>query len=335
MNCTKPKIQLRFKVPEWVRSRLPIIHQMVKAHSPLVIPEPIQVIGLGTNSAVILALRHSDNSQWALKIVQSGSHGYLKEEAILRHITSGEVKTPVDTMDSDHSDHSNQVRHLPSEFYSIPTVGLALPRLTILSNQQMKSKIRNDHKLFLDITSQVITALEQLHRTGLLHRDIKPENIAIGNNGQVCLIDFDLSGHMTTRTQSRRRKDLPKAQNISCGTPYYASLGLHFGGRLPNAFDDIESAIFSLWEVVSPIGLPWESVVNQSNYYRQSDLIPMKAQAPGIPLILGQLLTYVRETSGKRGCQIDYQYMRDLVGHEHEHEQGQAPVKHNENTISS
>jgi serine/threonine protein kinase len=245
---------------------------------------------------VILAIDQGDNSQWALKISQSGDH--LKEEAILRHVVA-------------YGGPETKRSHLPRQFHIIPTVGLALPKLAVLSTSRVKQWLRtSENRVFHDVIIQVITALEELHHLGVIHSDIKPENIGIDSNDQVCLIDFDLSSHRSRRT--RRIQGSKNPQNISRGTPFYASLRLHFGGQ-PNDFDDAESAIFSLWEVISPTGLPWEELVNQGQYYRQSDLIQLKTTTPGIPGVLGQLLTYVRETSKKKGGKLDYNHLRNIV----------------------
>ncbi len=38
---------------------------------------------------------------------------------------------------------------------------------------------------------ELCEALKTLHKNGIVHRDIKPSNIIVGNNGHICLIDFD------------------------------------------------------------------------------------------------------------------------------------------------
>ena len=38
---------------------------------------------------------------------------------------------------------------------------------------------------------ELCKALKALHRNGIVHRDIKPSNIIVGNDGHICLIDFD------------------------------------------------------------------------------------------------------------------------------------------------
>ena len=41
--------------------------------------------------------------------------------------------------------------------------------------------------------SEIVLALEELHRNGIIYRDLKPENVAIGSDGHIKLIDFGLS----------------------------------------------------------------------------------------------------------------------------------------------
>jgi hypothetical protein len=44
----------------------------------------------------------------------------------------------------------------------------------------------------------VLTALDALHRLGIVHRDVKPENILVTNTGEVKLIDFGAAADLCT-----------------------------------------------------------------------------------------------------------------------------------------
>lgn len=41
--------------------------------------------------------------------------------------------------------------------------------------------------------AEVLTAIDEIHKNGVIHRDIKPENILIDENGHAKLSDFGLA----------------------------------------------------------------------------------------------------------------------------------------------
>ena len=59
----------------------------------------------------------------------------------------------------------------------------------------------------------VCSALDALHRRGIVHRDVKPQNVMVEKSGRVVLIDFDAA-----RKVSAARRD-----TVALGTMGYAS----------------------------------------------------------------------------------------------------------------
>lgn len=41
--------------------------------------------------------------------------------------------------------------------------------------------------------AEILLAIEELHRNGVIHRDIKPDNVLIDSQGHACLTDFGLA----------------------------------------------------------------------------------------------------------------------------------------------
>ena len=63
------------------------------------------------------------------------------------------------------------------------------------------------------VVTAVCSALDVLHKSGVIHRDIKPENVIIDNNGRVVLIDFNASRKLNNATKD----------TVVMGTVGYAS----------------------------------------------------------------------------------------------------------------
>ncbi|ANO50901.1 serine/threonine protein kinase [Woeseia oceani] len=68
----------------------------------------------------------------------------------------------------------------------------------------------------VDFARQIASALEQIHKVGILHRDLKPGNIMLRGDGSLALIDFGLAKQM------RLQQEITDSGEIF-GTPYYMS----------------------------------------------------------------------------------------------------------------
>lgn len=94
----------------------------------------------------------------------------------------------------------------------------------------------------LEITRQILTGLDHLHRKGVIHCDIKPENILIDEENKVRLIDLGVSRiermHATAKTTT------------PTGTPSYMAPEL-FAGHEPDERADVYSAAVTLYEMLT------------------------------------------------------------------------------------
>ena len=58
-------------------------------------------------------------------------------------------------------------------------------------NQQTNGRLSEERaRIYL---AELILAIEEVHRNGIVHRDIKPENVLIDKGGHACLSDFGLA----------------------------------------------------------------------------------------------------------------------------------------------
>ena len=63
--------------------------------------------------------------------------------------------------------------------------------------------------------AEIVLALEELHRNGVVYRDLKPENILFSGDGHIKLADFGLAKENVT--------EATEGANSLCGTPEYLS----------------------------------------------------------------------------------------------------------------
>jgi len=100
------------------------------------------------------------------------------------------------------------------------------------------------------LTGEVLTALDYIHRQGVIHRDLKPENIMVaGGDAEhpgetIKLIDFGLAGQ-----QGARRLTFAKLTQVM-GTPSYISPE-QVKGKRGDARSDLYSVGVMLYEMLT------------------------------------------------------------------------------------
>lgn len=150
--------------------------------------------------------------------------------------------------------------------------GLHYIVMEYVQGETLKELIRREGQLevshALDITAQILRALDHAHENGVIHRDIKPHNILINSEGQVKVGDFGLakatggstlvhsgtvvgSAHYFSPEQARGGYTSERSDLYSVGTVLYEMVTgqVPFEGESPVAV-----AVKHLQEDITPPG---------------------------------------------------------------------------------
>lgn len=96
------------------------------------------------------------------------------------------------------------------------------------------------------IVKQVVEAIAEAHRHGIIHRDIKPSNVVLNQRNEVKVLDFGLAKHaeldaLTTRRIGEGESATQTLEGVVVGTPSYVSPEQAMGTTV-----DKRSDIFSI-----------------------------------------------------------------------------------------
>ena len=145
--------------------------------------DPLKIIGKGGFSEVVLARKIDTGELFAIKSIEKLS---LFSENSLSQIVSEK-----DILKS--SDHPFIVK-LCMAFQTQHKVHLVMefcPGGELFFHLQNLKRLLEDQAIFY--FSEILLALEYLHKNDVVYRDLKPENILLDCDGHVKLIDFGLS----------------------------------------------------------------------------------------------------------------------------------------------
>ncbi|HEU4712896.1 MAG TPA: tetratricopeptide repeat protein [Pyrinomonadaceae bacterium] len=120
--------------------------------------------------------------------------------------------------------------------------------MELIDGQSLSDLLRKDPLPLdraLEIVKQVLQAIAEAHRHGIVHRDIKPSNIALNQRNEVKVLDFGLAKHTAPDVQATQPFDGPSVthtlEGVIIGTPAYLSPEQALGAPV-----DKRSDIFSI-----------------------------------------------------------------------------------------
>ncbi|MEC7564276.1 MAG: WD40 repeat domain-containing serine/threonine protein kinase [Planctomycetota bacterium] len=194
-------------------------------------PSLKQIINNADDGNIWIAQDPVLNRQIALKeFSPSDEREILKREQFLREAQiTGQLEHPNIIPVYGVSWNENNQPYYTMKYVEGDTLADIISR----HHQTTKHPTLSGLRPLLDIFCNVCRAIHYAHSRGVLHRDIKPTNIAIGNYGEVMVIDWGLgmtSAAAPTSTPSRTQPssyDITDYENTyrgSCeGTPNYMS----------------------------------------------------------------------------------------------------------------
>ncbi|OHT00466.1 Casein kinase I isoform alpha [Tritrichomonas foetus] len=200
-----------------------------------------QQIGGGGFGQIWKVQNTEDDQFYAMKIESSKAqrHTLNFETSIIKKLQFSD-KFPKYIQDGQEDD-----------FYFL-VMELCGPNLNMIQQRLPNKKFNTDQMRLL--FAELLTVMEQFHRTGYVHRDIKPQNICARFSGSspLCLIDYGVSKlFMTSNNEHITARDHAAA----IGSPLYSSPNVADHVELSRR-DDLYSLAYSIMDVCG-VNLPW------------------------------------------------------------------------------
>lgn len=162
----------------------------------------VSVIGKGSYAKVLLVKKKDNGKYYAMKILKKQNIEKKRQEnhvKMERNILVGIEDSPF-IVKLFYSFQNDQKVYFVLEY---------CPGGELFNLLQKKRRLSEEQAIFY--SSQMILALEHLHRHDIVYRDLKPENVLITESGYIKITDFGLS------RMNVKKND---AKSI-CGTPEY------------------------------------------------------------------------------------------------------------------
>jgi serine/threonine-protein kinase len=202
------------------------------------------VLGEGGTGIVYDAIRKSDNSPVALKVI----HAHLAGDQQIRGRFQREA-TILKRLEGDHICPILELGEVPAkDGASESLLYMALPKL---EGPTLEHVLEEDGPIAVDraleVMLEVCAALRVAHAQGVIHRDLKPANVILESGKKAVVVDFGMSKIVTGSAGGTTNLT---AHNMVFGTPEYMSPEQARGDEL-DARCDVYAAGVMLYEMLA------------------------------------------------------------------------------------
>jgi protein-serine/threonine kinase len=144
---------------------------------------PLKILGKGSFGEVYLVKKKDSGEKYAMKILAKNK--VIAEELVRYALTERNIMSMMN--------HT----FIVSLWYAFQTQSKLYLILDYCPGGTLKNILIHrgplKEPLARNYLCEIVLALEELHRNGIIYRDLKPENVAIDSDGHIKLIDFGLA----------------------------------------------------------------------------------------------------------------------------------------------
>ena len=185
----------------------------------------IRKLGEGGMSDVYLAYSAAQKSEVVLKVLRTSMSNdaemlrrFIQEYAVLANLTHHHVSRIFD------QGFTDDYAYIAMEYLSGGTLKEEI-RARGAEGNSFTGTPKQVHGRVIDLLRQIVSALNAIHKLGLVYRDLKPDNLMFRRKGgELVLVDFGIVKNIGEHTGSLLPESLVSTEHGQViGTPYYVS----------------------------------------------------------------------------------------------------------------
>jgi serine/threonine-protein kinase PpkA len=185
----------------------------------------VRKLGEGGMSDVYLAYSGAQKCEVVLKVLRTSLSNdaemlrrFIQEYAVLANLTHHHVSRIYD------QGFTDDYAYIAMEYLSGGTLKEEI-RLRGMPGNSLSGTPAQIHGRVIDLLRQITSALNAIHKLGLVYRDLKPDNLMFrSEGGELVLVDFGIVKNIGEHTAGLMPERLVSTEHGQViGTPYYVS----------------------------------------------------------------------------------------------------------------